>query len=132
MEKPMNVILSIKPQFVEKILSGEKKYEYRKTNFKRPVSRVYIYSSSPVKRIVAEFVLETVLSDNPIRLWEKTKDFSGIEKKCFFDYFGDRERAFALKIKKLRIYNQEYDPYKILPNFIAPQSYCYIGNIDFL
>lgn len=132
MEKPMNVILSIKPEFVEKILSGVKKYEYRKVAFKRPVSRVYIYSSSPVKRIVAEFMLDTVLSDSPIKIWEKTKDFSGIEKKYFFEYFGDREQAFALKIKNLHIYNQMYNPYEILPNFIAPQSYCYIDKIDFL
>ena len=129
MEKPMNVILSIKPEFVEKILYRKKKYEYRKVAFKRPV---YIYSSSPVKRIVAEFMLDTVLSDSPIKIWEKTKDFSGIEKNYFFEYFGDREQAFALKIKNLHIYNQMYNPYEILPNFIAPQSYCYIDNIDFL
>ena len=117
MEKPMDVILSIKPEFVEKILSGVKKYEYRKVAFKRPVSRI---------------MLDTVLSDSPIKIWEKTKDFSGIEKKYFFEYFGDREQAFALKIKDLHIYNQMYNPYEILPNFIAPQSYCYIDNIDFL
>lgn len=132
MAKPMDVILSIKPQFVEKILSGVKIYEYRKTVFRRPVSRIYIYSSSPVKRIVAEFVLETVLSDTPLKIWEKTKDGSGIDEISFFDYFGDRKQAFALKIKDLHIYNQKYNPYEILPNFIAPQSYCYIDNLDFL
>ena len=128
----MNVILSIKPQFVEKILSGVKIYEYRKVAFKRPVSRVYIYSSSPVKRIVAEFVLETVLSGSPINIWEKTKECSGIDKAYFFDYFDNKEQAFALKIKDLHIYNQKYNPYEILPNFIAPQSFCYINNLDLL
>ena len=88
----MNVILSIKPEFVEKILSGVKKYEYRKTAFKRPVSRVYIYSSSPVKRIVAEFMLETVLSDSPIKIWEKTKDFSGIEKNASLNILAIENR----------------------------------------
>ena len=127
----MNVILSIKPQFFEKILSGVKTYEYRKVAFKRPVSRVYIYSSSPVKRIVAEFILETIISDSPTKIWEKTKENSGIDENSFFHYFGDRAQAFALKIKDLHIYDHKYNPYEILPNFIAPQSYCYINNLDF-
>lgn len=41
----MNVILSIKPEFVEKIFSGEKQYEYRKVLFKQ---RWIPYISTPV------------------------------------------------------------------------------------
>ena len=40
----MRVLLSIKPEFVEKIFSGEKLYEYRKAMFKNVnVSTVVIY-----------------------------------------------------------------------------------------
>ncbi len=52
----MNVIFSIKPKYVERILSGEKKYEFRKRIWKKQVDRVFIYASSPVKKIVASFV----------------------------------------------------------------------------
>lgn len=31
----MKILLSIKPQYVEKIISGEKRYEFRKKEFKR-------------------------------------------------------------------------------------------------
>ena len=31
----MKVLLSIKPEFVEKIFSGEKRFEYRKFAFKK-------------------------------------------------------------------------------------------------
>ena len=51
----MNVILSIKPEFVEKIFSGEKQYEYRKILFKQKVDTVYIYASRPISKIVGEF-----------------------------------------------------------------------------
>ena len=52
----MDVILSIKPKHVEKILSGEKQYEFRKQIFKNPeVENIFIYASSPVKKIVAVF-----------------------------------------------------------------------------
>ena len=52
----MRVLLSIKPEFVEKIFSGEKLYEYRKAMFKNVnVSSVVIYSTMPVGKIVGEF-----------------------------------------------------------------------------
>lgn len=45
----MRVLLSIKPEFVEKIFSGEKLYEYRKAAFKNEgISSIVIYSTMPV------------------------------------------------------------------------------------
>lgn len=35
----MKVLLSIKPEFVEKIFAGEKKFEYRRTIFKKMLNR---------------------------------------------------------------------------------------------
>jgi hypothetical protein len=53
-----SVLLSIKPEFVEKIFSGLKKYEFRRVIFKsKSVSRVVIYASSPVQRVVGEFAV---------------------------------------------------------------------------
>lgn len=43
----MRVLLSIKPEFVKKIISGEKKYEFRRKIFKRDVKIVIIYASYP-------------------------------------------------------------------------------------
>jgi len=55
----MNVLLSVKPKYTEKILEGEKKYEFRRAIFKKQnIEKVYIYSSSPVSKIVAAFDIE--------------------------------------------------------------------------
>ena len=53
----MYVLMSIKPKYVEKILSGEKKYEYRKTLLKKDVESILVYSTSPVKKVVCEIKL---------------------------------------------------------------------------
>ena len=45
----MKVILSIKPEFVEKIINGEKKFEYRKKFSK---SEKFLFISSPIKLVV--------------------------------------------------------------------------------
>jgi predicted transcriptional regulator len=44
----MKALLSIKPEFVDKIISGEKKYEYRKRIFKQKIEAVVIYCTMPV------------------------------------------------------------------------------------
>ena len=48
------ILLSINPRYVEKILSGEKKYEFRTRIAKRKVDSILIYSTAPVKRVLAE------------------------------------------------------------------------------
>ena len=49
----MNVLLSVKPKYANEIISGRKKYEFRKLIFKREnIEKVYIYSSSPVKKVI--------------------------------------------------------------------------------
>lgn len=122
----MKVLLSIKPEYVEKIFSGEKKYEFRKSIFKdKNVKSVIIYSTSPIKKIVGEFEIEKIIEENPEKLWSLSPENTGISKEKFFKYFENREKGYAIKIGKLTKYNQP----KTLQDFsikIAPQSFVYI------
>ena len=122
----MRVLLSIKPEFAERIFDGSKKYEFRKAIFKNPhVKTVVVYASSPVQRVIGEFDIETILSDTPENLWKRTKEFSGISEDFFFNYFSDRNIGFAIKVKKTRRYREPRclrTSYDISP----PQSFCYL------
>lgn len=123
----MKVLLSIKPEFADRIFDGSKKYEYRKAIFKNPdVKTVIVYVSSPVQRVIGEFDIETILSDAPKNLWNETQEFSGITKEFFFDYFSKRNWGFAIKIKKVRLYSKPRclrTAYNVSP----PQSFCYVS-----
>jgi predicted transcriptional regulator len=68
----MKVLLSINPQFVEKIINGEKKFEYRKRIFKRKVDTVIIYSTMPEGKIIGEFKVNRILKERPCELWSIT------------------------------------------------------------
>lgn len=47
----MKILLSIKSQYVDKIASGEKRYEFRKVNFRRKdISSIIVYSSGRQKK----------------------------------------------------------------------------------
>lgn len=125
----MNAILSIKPQFVEEIVAGRKKYEFRKKGFKEHVGKVYIYASSPVCRIVGEFVLGNILEGNPNEIWAKTSKVAGITREYFDEYYINKDLAYALEIKSFKPYREPINPYTHFSRFTPPQSYCYIERL---
>ena len=122
----MKVVLSIKPEFANKIFEGSKQYEFRRTIFKNPdVKRVVVYASSPVQKVIGEFEIDHILNHDLETLWSLTKDFSGISSDYFYQYFGDKECGFAIKIKKTKLYKFP----KCLKrdfNLLPPQSFLYI------
>ncbi len=124
----MNILLSIKPQYVEEIKKGTKKYEFRKLVF-RPIEnseKVFIYSSSPVKRIIGSFRRGEIVEDKPTKLWERLKEEAGIKEKDFFDYFQNKEKGLAISIEDLELFKKPVDPKKIKEDFVPPQSFTYI------
>jgi len=120
------VLLSIKPKYVEKIISGQKKYEFRKTIFNLDEEIVVIYATSPIKKIIGYFHIEEVINDHPKKIWSKCRELSGISKSSFFEYFTDRNYGYAIRIGKLHLFDEPLEPTSIMPGFIAPQSFCYI------
>ena len=120
----MNAILSIKPEYVTEIIAGRKLYEYRKAVFAQPVEKVYIYSSSPISKVVGEFQPVDILNGTPATIWKQTQKKSGITKAFYDTYFAGRQIAYAIEIKNLKI----YDTPKELP-FHAPQSFRYIESL---
>jgi type I restriction enzyme S subunit len=126
----MDVLLSIKPKYVKSIIEGDKRYEFRKTIFKnREIDRIFIYSSSPVKKIVGTFEIGCILEDHPSDLWDTVKEFAGIDDRDFFAYFDGKSRAFAIEIQNLQEFDVPIDPYKMMPGFVPPQSYCYVEGL---
>lgn len=123
----MKVILSIRPEFVEQIFSGIKKFEYRKVIFKRNnISTVVVYATKPYGKVVGEFEIGDIIMNNPKELWKQTKDYSGVSKSYFNEYFEGRDQGFAIKIKNCKKYDEPLDLFtydKLLK--VAPQSFCY-------
>lgn len=125
----MKILLSIKPEFANKIFSGNKKFEYRKNIFKRrDIKTVVVYVTKPVGKIIGEFYIDEVVKEIPESLWNLTYKDSGISKVFFDKYFEGRDYAFALKIKSAILYKIPIDPYSKCRNFVPPQSFKYIDN----
>ncbi|KXS46777.1 MULTISPECIES: restriction endonuclease subunit S [Methanohalophilus] len=123
----MNVLLSIKPEYVDEILKGKKKFEFRKSIFKRrDITKVFIYSSSPIKKIVASFEIAGIIEDYPKNIWDQCHEYGGIAKNDFFDYFKNSEIGYAIKISHLHEFSEPINPYLLKKDFRPPQSYYYL------
>lgn len=123
----MKIILSIKPEFAEKIFDGSKKFEFRRAIYKnKDVKKVIVYASSPVKKVIGEFEVESILNYDLQTLWSLTKDFSGISSDYFYQYFDKKKSGFAIKIKNSKRYKNPKclrQDFKLLP----PQSFLYFA-----
>lgn len=123
----MKILISINPEHVAKILSGEKKYEYRTKVAKRNLGSMVIYETAPAKKVVAEAEILEIIGLPPEELWEKTKGQSGISKEFFDSYFRGREISYAYKLGEIKTYDapRELVSYGIES---APQSFAYLND----
>ena len=124
----MNVLLSIKPKYAQLIKSGLKKYEFRRKIFKKAgASRVFIYSTSPVKKIIGVFDASVIHQDSPYRIWDIFGAYSGLSEEEFFQYFRGCEIAYAIEIRNLVTFEEPQDPCDYFLKFTPPQSYRYFN-----
>lgn len=123
----MNVILSIRPKYAQLIFSGVKKYEFRKSIFSNKyIYEVYVYATSPIKKIVGVFNIGNIVKASPNELWNQFGHLSGMNEAEFFDYFHDTQIGFAIEIKNIETFVAPIDPLEQIPGFNPPQSFCYL------
>lgn len=124
----MKALVSIRPEYVERILSGEKTYEYRRRIFKHPgVDTLAIYATMPVGKVVAEAAITTILEATPEDIWEHTGRHAGISEDRFKAYFHGCNIAYAIGIGDVHAFQRPLTLAEYSPGISrAPQSFVYI------
>lgn len=122
---PVVALLSIHPRYAEAILEGEKRVEFRKRRFARPVDRVVIYATAPVQRIVGTFAIEAIDVDVPSALWQRYGAVGGIDRGVFDAYYLDADEGMAIKVGEVAPVIAHL-PLAALGNLCPPQSYQYL------
>lgn len=120
-----NILLPIKPESVDRIIKQTKLYEYRKSRCKKDIDKIVIYSTSPVKKVVAEVIVKEIITSAPLKLWESTKDYSDTTKDKFMEYFKNKNIAYAYKLGKVTVYDKPKTLEELEINYY-PQSYVYL------
>lgn len=121
------ILLSINPEHVEKILDGTKLYEFRKVRYRKEITELIIYCTSPVMKVVAEASVDDVIEGSPEEVWALTSDAAGVDKSFFDRYYLGKKNAVAIRIGQTRVFEEPRD----LSDYglsRAPQSFAYIIN----
>ena len=100
------ILLSIKPEYIEAIFKGTKKYEFRRARCKKHIDKIVIYATAPVSQVVAEVEVLDVLEDKLDVIWHKTKDFSGITKEAFKQYYKGKNSGVVYKLGEVTKYKE--------------------------
>lgn len=119
------ILLSIKPQYVDKIFSGEKRFEFRKFHCKNDVDTIVIYATSPVKAVVGEVELIDVIEGDIEQVWQETNEFAGISQSAYDKYYDKRQIAVAYKLGNVCEYKE---PKKLIDFGLhyVPRSFAYL------
>ena len=122
----MKVILSIKPEFANKIFNGTKKFEFRRTLFKnKEVKKIIVYASAPISKVIGEFEIDRIFHEELELLWNQTSKFSGITEGYYMQYFNGKENGYAIEVKNPKKYKTNLcikQNYGLNP----PQSFAYL------
>ena len=120
----MKILLSVKPEYIDKIFAGSKTFEYRRKLPQKTISSIILYATDPVQQIVGEVEVIGTISASPSALWEQTKHSAGISRAKYRDYFRKCKNANAFILGTVT----KYHPPKELSDYginSAPQSFQY-------
>ena len=90
--------MAIHPKYAAKILSGDKRVEFRKTRFASAISHVVIYATDPIQRIVGLFKVLGIDQAAPDELWRRHQRHGGINRSSFLAYYRRRDTGIAIRV----------------------------------
>jgi predicted transcriptional regulator len=124
------MLLSINPEHVDNILSGNKRFEFRKMRCRADVDRIVIYATAPRKAVIGSVSIEAVIEGDVLSVWQSTKQAAGISFEFFRAYYKDKKKAVAYQLGEIEVFKEP----KRLEDFgvrCAPQSFVYLeSHID--
>lgn len=121
------IVLPIKPKYAKRILSGEKKFEFRKRLCSRDITCIYLYATAPVQRVLGYATVTRKISGSIEGIWNITRHFAGIEYSDYLAYFKNCEIASAYEMGETFQFEKPLD----LKDFgidHVPQGFVYVDN----
>ena len=122
-DRPICVLMSLREEYYEAMLSGKKKYEYR-TRYLKDVSDAYIYISKTKKSIVAKIRFAKPIIGNALDIAKLAEEnekgsFDDIKEYLHNDIGYAMEVLSITPIKEVTLKELQ----EKFPDFVAPQSY---------
>jgi predicted transcriptional regulator/DNA-binding XRE family transcriptional regulator len=125
-----DIVLSIRPQYANRIMAGEKTVELRR---RFPASApkgtiAYIYSTSPERAMVGLAEIAGVRKLAVEDIWRQYADVAYIERADFDSYFKGVDQGFALEFENVHPFEMPLSLADLRERFgfEPPQSFLYV------
>lgn len=123
------VLLSVRPEYADKIFSGTKTVELRRIFPKATIDTVLMYVTSPVKALVGITTVEKVIVQHPFALWKRVRNEAGITYEEFETYYEGASLGYAIFLDEVKRFSQPISLNELREQwagFQPPQSYFYL------
>lgn len=124
------ILLSIRPQYADKIFEGNKTVELRRVcpKYIKRGSLVLIYVASPIKSLAGAFEVDRVVEEPLEKLWRMVHDRAGVTRQEFEAYYNGVCKGTGIFFSKV---SPLPEPIKLkdlrgqMKNFHPPQGFRY-------
>lgn len=120
-----NILLSLRKKYFDQIITGEKKFEYRRS-FKKEATNAYVYLTSPDSVIPGYLKLGEPIVGSPQEISRIAEAQRVGHGSIVFDYLDGAHEAFAIPITELCVFKEPVtltQAKEVNPSISAPQSY---------
>lgn len=116
--------MSLQPVYFDKVVSGDKTVEFRKSKPLKVFETIYFYKVGSKGSIVAKTnVVQTYLI-TPTIAWEKFSEVCGVSHNEYKKYSDNLEKIFCIQISNASITSFNLADLKIRT---APQNFIYLN-----
>jgi predicted transcriptional regulator/ribosomal protein S18 acetylase RimI-like enzyme len=122
------ILMSIKAEFVEKILSGQKCIEVRRRfSEENKGSIALLYATQPVGKVMGDALVNEVHTNHPSIIWKQFHSYIGASKEEYDNYCSGADKVSAVFLSHVSKYPHPFDWHSVMSAFIGmnrpPQSY---------
>jgi predicted transcriptional regulator len=128
-----DLLVSMKPQFAERILTGSKLVEIRRKFSERWIGcKAVLYSSSPQQALVGEATVCSITTGTPEAIWTRFHAGLGCTRDEFSAYVGQAAEVRAIELNNIFPYKQPISLSEITyllgleADLKPPQTYCHL------
>jgi predicted transcriptional regulator len=122
------IVLSIRPPYVNLILGGQKTVELRRRfPSVEPGTVIYIYSSSPIRELVGFTRVDKIQRLRLNTLWSAVRKKAQIDNATFNSYFSGCSEGVAVFLRDTTEFDKRISLAELRKryDFVPPQSYSY-------
>jgi predicted transcriptional regulator len=123
------MLLSVRPQYAESILTGIKRAEIRRQRpGVDPGTPVIIYATMPVAAVVGTAKIEKVYEGSPTALWNDYRHLTGVTRQDFDTYLDGTATAYLLILRDAHRMSSpiSLEEMRRSADFQPPRSYRYL------